>query len=661
MTEMKIDIDNIEIPLEPIIKEEPKEPISKILSDENTTIENILNYPTILDEFISKNEDLIKYFTIDKIKILINYIIKEPKDDNFEKGHKYPFICSEILKLKIPEILNQFLNNDNENNNIELLDYLLSFIPNKAEDIKNLNYILCGYFSSTIASLLNYNPDIFLQYIYLKRKDILISMTKSNKKSILELLSQILFFEKYYLNNDTIKLSENNKNEYNKIRYDILVDIFKSIKLDMDNEELNSIYFFICKLFSSSNITSLKDIFKKIIDNRFAMKNVIYNTLYYTDLINYLENDYNKIENRRKNFIIIIDIIIFLLINIQYLKLELPSCNSTTDKKSKIKHTKISQEIFNSIERLIKINFIKRNLKEKNMLSSFNEYVFIPFGEYKIKIIELISNLFPYFSKISKPFDEILIKTNFFKYGFDYIFEYEWNNLYQEQFLNLFKNILFNSLQHELLIKHLFNDIKIFDLIKKYLLDEENNKFKFNNDIANNISRGYKAFLINLCYKINCSIGEPPIRQNINGSFEFRHVKNNNNDNNFVFGNMININIYWNFNNINNNNENILIDDNNIKVMEKYLNQDWNVFYKNNVLDLIKQYCDDDWPSKKKDNIFDYLFEDNEKKKNNDNNNSNSIETINKDENGIIDDTKKEEPLQKNENEENINHEEKSE
>ena len=124
---------------------------------------------------------------------------------------------------------------------------------------------------------------------------------------------------------------------------------------------------------------------------------------------------------------------------------------------------------------------------------------------------------------------------------------------------------------------------------------------------------------------------------------------------------MININIYWNFNDINNNNENILIDDNNIKVMEKYLNKDWNVFYKNNVLDLIKQYCDDDWPSKKKDNIFDYLFEDNEKKKNKDNNNSNSIEIINKDENGIIDDTKKEEPIQKNENEENINHEEKSE
>ena len=70
---MKIDIDNIEIPLEPIIKEEPKEPISKILSDENTTIENILNYPTILDEFISKNEDLIKYFTIDKIKISFRF------------------------------------------------------------------------------------------------------------------------------------------------------------------------------------------------------------------------------------------------------------------------------------------------------------------------------------------------------------------------------------------------------------------------------------------------------------------------------------------------------------------------------------------------------------------------------------------------------------
>ena len=34
----------------------------KILSDENLTIESILNYPTLLDELSSKNEELLKFF-----------------------------------------------------------------------------------------------------------------------------------------------------------------------------------------------------------------------------------------------------------------------------------------------------------------------------------------------------------------------------------------------------------------------------------------------------------------------------------------------------------------------------------------------------------------------------------------------------------------------
>ena len=166
--------DNIEIPSDPIIEEKPKIPLSQILSDANTTIENILNYPTILDEFNSKNEELLKYFQKDKIKILIDFIIKEPEEDNFEKGHKFPFLCCELFKSGNDELLNQFFFEDNnkENENFELLDYLLSFLLNKNESKKKLNNILCGYFSSVIESLLNYNPNSFLEYIYLKRKDV---------------------------------------------------------------------------------------------------------------------------------------------------------------------------------------------------------------------------------------------------------------------------------------------------------------------------------------------------------------------------------------------------------------------------------------------------------------------------------------------------------
>ena len=302
MTKMLIDIDNIEIPSLPEIKEQTTISITKILSDENLTIESILNYPTLLDELSSKNEELLKFFQKDKIKLLIDYIIKEPEEDNFEKGHKYPFLCCQIFKQNIDEILIQFFNNDD---NFELLDYLLSFLPNKKEDIKKLNSILCEYFSSVIESLLIFNPKEFLLYIYSKRKDVLNIMSQFYNESILDILSKILYYENYFIKNDKLKLDDKSKNEFNKKRYDILIDIFKNIKMDMDNEELKAIYFFINKFFSNSNIDKLKDIFKKVIDNRYAMKNLIYNALYNTDLINYLDNDFNKIENKRKNFIII--------------------------------------------------------------------------------------------------------------------------------------------------------------------------------------------------------------------------------------------------------------------------------------------------------------------------------------------------------------------
>ena len=643
MTKMLIDIDNIEIPSLPEIKEQTTISITKILSDENLTIESILNYPTLLDELSSKNEELLKFFQKDKIKLLIDYIIKEPEEDNFEKGHKYPFLCCQIFKQNIDEILIQFFNNDD---NFELLDYLLSFLPNKKEDIKKLNSILCGYFSSVIESLLIFNPKEFLLYIYSKRKDVLNIMSQFYNESILDILSKILYYENYFIKNDKLKLDDKSKNEFNKKRYDILIDIFKNIKMDMDNEELKAIFFFINKFFSNSNIDKLKDTFKKVIDNRYAMKNLIYNALYNTDLINYLDNDFNKIENKRKNFIIIIDIIIFLLKNIKFIKIDIPSCNSINDKKANIKHTKISQEIFNILERLIKVNFNKSNSKEKKILTSFNDYSFIPLGEYKIKIITFISHLIPYFSKIGKYFDEIIIKTNFFKFGFEYIFEYEWNNLYQEEFLNLMKMLLIYPSQHELLINHLFQDIKLFELIKNNFINNDNNKFNFNNNISSPISRGYKAFLINLCYKLNTSFGESPIGQNINGSFEFRHNDNNNKG---IFGNFnLENNIYLDTNNpfhTNDNFENIvndnLIDDEYMnKYLEKNLIEEWNIFYKNNILSLIKQYANKDWPKKNERNIYDFLFEEID---DNNINNNDFVEKIKSDEKNILDTIKENE------------------
>ena len=95
---------------------EPSETIEKILSDKNKTIEDLLRDEDLLNELSSKNEKLIKYFDKEKIKILLNYIIKEPEIDenaaktqeNKDKGYKFPFVSYQIFGLEINEIYKYF-------------------------------------------------------------------------------------------------------------------------------------------------------------------------------------------------------------------------------------------------------------------------------------------------------------------------------------------------------------------------------------------------------------------------------------------------------------------------------------------------------------------------------------------------------------------------
>ena len=605
---MKINVDELDIDygIAPKRNKEPSMPISNLLSNKNTTIEDLLNYENLFDELESKNSELLKYFTKDKIKILIDYMIKEPEKDDYEKINKYAFTCCEIFKLKIEHILNLFFIDDNDDS-LCLLDELFSFIDNNKENNKELNTVLCGYFTSAIDILLNYNPNSFLKYIYLRRKDVLFLMSKCYNNSIMEILGQILFFEKYDINDD-IKV---NIKIFNEIRNNILEYLFKDINISMDNEKLISMYYFINKFFQKDNIQKLKEIFEKIIDDECIINNLIYDNLYNLDLINYSEKEIESLENKRKNFLIIIDIIIILLKNIDFLQLEKPK----KEKQAKIKiiHTKISQNIFDILEDLIYSNFNKRNPHEKKFVQSFNESSIPPLGEYKIKIIEFISYLIPYFSNISKIFDGILIHTGFFKFVFDYIFEYEWNNLYQEEVLNLMKKIIFKSpIKHKLLINYLVKELKLFELIKNHLL--ESNKFKYSNSISNNISRGYFSFLINLCYIINSAMEESNSRSDTDATFEFRKnriyiERENINEINFNNGISINFNHKAKFNDVN-----VAIDKkankkNNHNYLKKFLNDDWKLFYNNNVYNIIKQYDNKKWPNinEEKESMFNFL------------------------------------------------------
>ena len=83
-----------------------------------------INYP--LEQYL-QNEEAIqcykdikknakKYFDKNKIKQLIKYITVEPKNDDYLKGHKYPYVASEMLKSECDFIQDLFVLTEEEYN-----------------------------------------------------------------------------------------------------------------------------------------------------------------------------------------------------------------------------------------------------------------------------------------------------------------------------------------------------------------------------------------------------------------------------------------------------------------------------------------------------------------------------------------------------------------
>ena len=470
---------------------------------------------------------------------------------------------------------------ESEENRMELLDHLFTFLPEKEEEGKRLNYVLCGYFSSIISNLLSISPTELLKYIYNVRSDILYKMVNHYyRKSISDTLSRILHFENYFQSEDS--LDKDTRHNMEEKRKEILSEIFQKIDINKDNEDLNSIYFLITGLFDQA-IEEEKLILKSIIDNKENMKALITKPLYNLDLA----KDDKNVENKRNNFMVIIDIIIFLLNSAKKVKLELPINESDS-----INHTEFSKEIFDNLGGIIKNIFNKKIEVQKPILQSFNEYQLTPLGEYKIKIIDLLSHIIPYFKNISKVFDQLLIDNEFFTHAFNYLYEYEWNNIYQESLLSLLKSLINDADNHELIQDYLFNKLKIIEVIKKYTNSED--KYKLNNkeNISNPISHGYYSFFISLSYKINTALGGTPVDLKNNtiarqGSFSFM-AKPKENTMSSLFG-------YFGEDENNGNEAEKEEEKYNYETMKKYINDEWKLLF-GNISEVIKQYENRTWP-----------------------------------------------------------------
>jgi hypothetical protein len=263
----------------------------------------------------------------------------------------------------------------------------------------------------------------------------------SYRKSIAETLCKIIKYEnKFRDDNETY-----DEKQFSLIRLEIIKEIFDKIDINMDSEKLFSISFII------NDLTEDKKILESMISNKNIINSFINKQLKDIDLIS--ANDEMKLENMKNNFIIISDIIINWLNNIKNNDIQIPmllyEVNDEDDEDGnqhedivqqkevnnappEVHHTILSKALFDVLPNLIQKNFNKRNneenkeKKENNyIIQSYNDFKLVPLGLYRIKIVEILTNLIPYFKNISNDYDNLLINSNFFENSINYIFEYE--------------------------------------------------------------------------------------------------------------------------------------------------------------------------------------------------------------------------------------------
>ena len=291
-----------------------------ISESNNKKIEDNNNNEVNTNNNKDKKEDL-----NEKIKNINLFNSPNSHIDNLSKNERY---TSQNKKESEKEKQNEENNNKISNieekkdnypeDKIEILDYFFSFLIDDSE----LNYVLCGYFSSLMMNLLNMNSIIIIKYIFLKRKDILKRLVyHSYRKSIAETLCRIIKYEDKFNHINNENKDDYDEYEFSLIRLEIIKNIFEKIDINMDSEKLYSISFLV------NDLTQNKKVFEAILNNKIIIQCFINKQL---DNLNFnLINNSNEIDkriiyNQKNNFSVIIDIIINWLTYIKVFDMQTP-------------------------------------------------------------------------------------------------------------------------------------------------------------------------------------------------------------------------------------------------------------------------------------------------------------------------------------------------
>ena len=544
--------------------------IEEKLSKNDITLEDFLDEDDIVFNLKLENKKLMKYFNREIIKKLIKYITIEYENDDLIYGHKYPFIAYNILYADIHLISdyfvytekdyfekNKFKLNDNQNkeeeneetnciiidddienekednniekiqkeniennqcneNNFELLDYLLNFIMN---DNTNLNNVLSGYFSNIMMKLIDKYTNKILKYLYLKRKDVLEKIMKhSNNKAISELAIKILKLKNLIFNLEEEKKEEEEIYNYRNL---LIQNYIKDISIENNNND------------SDIKCSLLMELIEdKIILILFMENEEIYNHIFELLSFEINSNDTDEISNCYSS---IMNLLIKIIEQIEIKQIPLPN-NFDINKNN------FSDNLLKILDKII-INFAER--KNTKIIPSQFDKPYKSLGIINQKIMELFILLLNYFQEIPEKFDEIIINNNFIKKSLNFFFIYEWNNIYQNTFVKFIKSYIDNEVLHEKLTYYLFDELEIQESFENFLLGKSSFIFKSGNKIKNAIY----PHIIEIIYKINSIIGNKIFIDDLNSKNkkegEFNFNKNDNSNKNQIF----NLNIDKIFNN----------------------------------------------------------------------------------------------------------------
>ena len=415
---------------------------------------------------------------------------------------------------------------NSENN--EYFDLLLNFVMT---DKPELNYVLSGYFANVIITLLNTYPYKIIKYLYAKRRDALKKILfHSNQKAFAILSSKLLNIESY------MKPSTEQNNEINEFvtenipyRNELIKEIFNSINLDGLNpnppsSEKKEENFQKNEGFDIEAIFSL--ISGLIDENNLIAKELMYNNhlcphlfdILDTDLYSEVENkenfDENKFNMRYNIYGLFIDLT-SKFINIvnsaysSYIPMDFNFQNLLKPKTD----LQFNDNIIISFGKILQNNFLAK--KPVFTVEKMSNIKYEGLGSLNLKIFDLVKNMFFFMRVLPKQFDLLLIRNNFCERSVEYFFKYQWNNIYQNKFVDFFNLYLNYEYKHEELTQFYFNHLKLQDLLMNFIeekpQDNKNNsmtqkmKFEFKN--GNKIKSGIYPHVIDLIYKINAHSG----------------------------------------------------------------------------------------------------------------------------------------------------------